>query len=194
MWAALVRSGLNWECCILTMSVGGRGVGARGRGRGRDKERDQKPLTKEALDADLDEVNAVLFLFSSFPCMPLGSQDESPSWGIFVNSAWLLEVSQDQTSWFGSQLEVLMWQLRCSEGLFLYFAWTTFSEATFVSSEVGAGNSPHCNTHCVIWGELAIEVDCTVRIVYMTSHVLRDIRETQAVESDQLSEAHWEAQ
>lgn len=33
------------------MSVGGRG----GRGN-RDKERDQKPLTKEALDADLDEV------------------------------------------------------------------------------------------------------------------------------------------
>lgn len=33
--------------------VGGRG----GRGRnGRDKDRDQKPLTKEALDADLDEV------------------------------------------------------------------------------------------------------------------------------------------
>jgi hypothetical protein len=34
------------------MASGGRG---RGRG-GRDKDRDQKPLTKEALDADLDEV------------------------------------------------------------------------------------------------------------------------------------------
>lgn len=31
------------------------GRGGRG-GRGRDKDRDQKPLTKEALDADLDEV------------------------------------------------------------------------------------------------------------------------------------------
>lgn len=38
------------------MALGGRG---RGRG-GRDKDKDQKPLTKEALDADLDEVREEL--------------------------------------------------------------------------------------------------------------------------------------
>lgn len=37
----------------ISMALGGRGRGGRG---GRDKDRDQKPLTKEALDADLDEV------------------------------------------------------------------------------------------------------------------------------------------
>lgn len=42
---------LSSKVQIIFMSVGGRG----GRGN-RDKERDQKPLTKEALDADLDEV------------------------------------------------------------------------------------------------------------------------------------------
>lgn len=49
---------------IIRISVGGRG----GRGN-RDKERDQKPLTKEALDADLDEVyysELADFLPSSF--------------------------------------------------------------------------------------------------------------------------------
>lgn len=44
---------LNIEMPCVSMAVGGRG--GRGRG-GRDKDRDQKPLTKEALDADLDEV------------------------------------------------------------------------------------------------------------------------------------------
>ena len=43
---------LSIEMQCVSMASGGRG---RGRG-GRDKDRDQKPLTKEALDADLDEV------------------------------------------------------------------------------------------------------------------------------------------
>jgi len=47
------QTGIEFEIPCVSMAVGGRG----GRGRnGRDKDRDQTPLTKEALDADLDEV------------------------------------------------------------------------------------------------------------------------------------------
>lgn len=46
------KIGIEFLIPCISMAVGGRG----GRGRnGRDKGRDQTPLTKEALDADLDE-------------------------------------------------------------------------------------------------------------------------------------------
>ena len=44
-------------------------LGGRGRGRGgRDKDRDQKALTKEALDADLDEVREELVCYLLLGC------------------------------------------------------------------------------------------------------------------------------